>query len=95
MSALNVRIAEWMRRTADRIDHEGAPKLTHWSWTFEEYEDIRFREDGKGCPVAYLGDSDYERAHAESDRPPVRVDWEALTSASAPVSRSQRGRRSR
>jgi hypothetical protein len=59
-------IARWLRRLADRIDRGGAPKLTHWSFTFEEGEGIRFREDGRGCPVAYLGDDDYGRAHTEA-----------------------------
>lgn len=79
VSTLKPRIAEWMRRTADRLDHEGAPKITGWSITFEEREGIRFREDGKGCPLAYLGDASYERAHDEADRPPPRIDWKALT----------------
>lgn len=71
-------LAQWLRRLADRLDHAGAPKLMSWSFTFEEYEGIRFREDGKGCPLAYLGDASYERAHAEADRPPPRIPWEAL-----------------
>lgn len=62
-------IAEWLRRLADRIDYRGAPKYTHWSFTFEAGEGIRFREDRYGCPVVYLGDEAYERAHAEADRP--------------------------
>ena len=60
-------IAKRMRTTADRIDHEGAPKIIHWSFTFETGEGIHFRDDGKGCPLAYLGDADYERAHDEAD----------------------------
>lgn len=60
-------LARWMRRTADRLDHAGAPKLTHWSFTFEEHQGIAFREDGRGCPLAYLGDEAYERAHVEAD----------------------------
>ena len=60
-------IANWLRRLADRIDHAGAPKLIHWSFTFETGRGIMFRDDGKGCPLAYLGDADYSRAHAEAD----------------------------
>jgi hypothetical protein len=78
VTAFRLRVAEWMRRSADRLDHEGAPKVIHWSFTFEEREGIRFRDDGKGCPLAYLGDADYERAHSEADRPPPRIDWKAL-----------------
>ena len=59
-------LAYWLRRLADRIDHAGAPKLMHWSFTFEEGQGIVFREDGRGCPLAYLGDDAYERAHAEA-----------------------------
>ena len=60
-------LARFLRRLADRIDHAGAPKLMHWSFTFETGRGIVFREDRKGCPLAYLGDADYERAHAEAD----------------------------
>jgi hypothetical protein len=28
-----------------------------------------FREDGKGCMLAYLGNDEYEKAHAEADNP--------------------------
>ena len=52
---------------ADRIDRGGAPKFTGFSFTFETGEGIRFRDDSKGCPIVYLGDADYERAHAEAD----------------------------
>ena len=78
MSGIKRRLADWMRDTADRIDHEGAPKLMGWSFTFERGEGIRFRGDGHGCPLAYLGDGDYERAHAEADKPAPRVPWREL-----------------
>lgn len=61
------RFATILRRLADRIDHAGAPKLTHWSFTFELGRGLVFRDDGKGCRVAYLGDDEYDRAHQESD----------------------------
>lgn len=61
------RTAYWLRRIADRIDHRGAPKLTGWSFTFEDYEGVRFRQDRRGCPIAYLGNDAYERAHTEAD----------------------------
>jgi hypothetical protein len=60
------RLAALLRRLADRLDYEGAPKFTHWSFTYEPHEGIRFREDGRGCPIAYLGHADYERAHTEA-----------------------------
>jgi hypothetical protein len=81
------RLAKFLRTLADRIDYEGAPKLTHWTFTFEDREGIRFREDGKGCRLAYLGDAEYEKAHAEADRPPVRVDWKALAKGTPPLTR--------
>lgn len=81
---MNRWLAYWLRRFADRIDHAGAPKATHWTFTFELGEGIRFREDGKGCRLWYLGDDSYEKAHAEADRPPVRVNWEALAEGKSP-----------
>ena len=72
------RLARLLRDFADRIDRDGAPKLTHWTWTFELGRGAVFREDGRGCRVAYLGDEEYEKAHTQSDRPPPRVDWKAL-----------------
>jgi hypothetical protein len=78
------RLARRLRDLADRIDRDGAPKLTHWTWTFEPGRSVRFREDGKGCRVAYLGDDEYEKAHAQSDNPPPRVDWKALAEGRPP-----------
>lgn len=83
-------LARWLRDLADRIDHAGAPKLTGWSWTFEVHEGIRFREDGKGCRVAYLGDDEYDKAHNEADNPPLRVDWKALAEGRPPYVRPPR-----
>jgi len=57
------KLAHWMRRAADRIDREGAPKVTHCSFTFERGRGIVFHEDGRGCRIAYLGDDEYRRAH--------------------------------
>lgn len=72
------RLACWLRRLADRIDYDGAPKIMSYSFTFEHKQGIRFRDDGRGCPLAYLGSADYDRAHEEADSPGVRVDWAAL-----------------
>lgn len=68
-----------LRRWADRISYETAPHSIHWSFTFEDGEGVRFREDGRGCPLWYLGEDDYERAHDEADTAHVRADWESLT----------------
>lgn len=59
-------LASQLRKYADRIDHAGAPKLTHWTFTFEDYRGMVFREDGRGCRIAYLGDVEYGKAHAEA-----------------------------
>lgn len=59
-------IARRLRFLADRIDHAGAPKASHITFTFEERTGIVFRKDGRGCRVWYLGDDDYERAHDEA-----------------------------
>lgn len=76
-------LAEWLRRIADRIDWAGAPKIMGRSFTLEDREGIRFREDGRGCPLAYLGNAEYERAHAEADTEHARVDWAALDTAAS------------
>jgi hypothetical protein len=60
------RTGAWLRRLADRIDHAGAPKAISWSFTYEEGQGIVFRQDRLGCPLWYLGDEDYERAHSEA-----------------------------
>ena len=65
------RIARWLRTLADRIDHEGAPKRTCWSLTFEDGKGAVFNQDGRGCPW-YLGDESYERAHKEAGAAPTQ-----------------------
>lgn len=61
--------ARFLRNWADRIDRNGAPKATTWSFTFEHMEGMRLRQDRRGCPLWYLGEKDYERAHTEADNP--------------------------
>lgn len=65
---IRARVGWWLRRLADRIDHPNAPKYTHWSFTFERGFGVVFNEHGYGCPVAYMDDKDYERAHEEAIR---------------------------
>lgn len=67
-----------LRRWADRISPATAPRAIHWSFTFEDRESVWFREDGKGCPLWYLGEDDYERAHDEADTAHIRVDWKTM-----------------
>ncbi len=75
MTTQRQRLARRLRFLADHIDHHGAPKRTHWTFTFEDREGIRLREDGRGCPLWYLGDDDYQRAHTEADSEHFQVDW--------------------
>lgn len=83
-----------LRRIADRIDPDGAPHyISSHTFTFERGEGIRFRTDGKGCPLWYLGEDDYKRAHTEADSataeqlnsPPVELATPADLEAVGPV----------
>jgi hypothetical protein len=65
-------IAKRLRRLADRIDYKSAPKGTSWSMTFEYGKGPQFNQDGRGCPLWYLGDDDYARAHDEAMPEPSR-----------------------
>jgi len=60
------RIADVLRKYADRIDHAGAPKAMSVRFTFEDRAGIVFRDDGRGCRLWYYGDADYGRAHTEA-----------------------------
>jgi hypothetical protein len=69
------RLAEWLRLWADRIHHPSAPKMIGWSFTFERGEGIVFHPDRRGCPLAYLGAREYERAHTGAERPREKGQW--------------------
>lgn len=56
-------LARLLRRIADRLDHRGAPKATHLSFTFEPGRGLVVNEDGRGCRLWYLGDDEYAKAH--------------------------------
>lgn len=59
-----------LRRIADRIDDDHAPRyLSSYSFTFERHKGLVLRDDGRGCPLMYLDNNDYARAHAEADAP--------------------------
>lgn len=62
-------LARWLRRIADRVDRAHAPRTTCLSFTFERDTGLVVRLDGRGCPLWYLSDEDYDRAHDEADRP--------------------------
>lgn len=68
MTGLRSRLGWWLRKWADRIDEDHAPRIMSFSFTFEEREGIRFRDDGRGCQLAYLdGRSNWDRAYDEAD----------------------------
>lgn len=71
-------LAKRLRYAADRLDDDGAPKRTGWSFTHEGRDGMRFREDGRGAPLWYV-ERDYDRAHNEADTPHLRVNWTDVT----------------
>ena len=72
-------IAERLRNLADRVHERSAPRWLGHSFTFEISEGIRFRDDGRGCRLWYLGRDDYDRAFTESDTRPPKVNWATMT----------------
>lgn len=88
---LRARIARRLRFAADRIDHAGAPKASHITFTFEERTGIVFREDGRGCRVWHLNDADYEKAHDEAG-PTVTADAEVWLPQRVPAGTVLTGR---
>src|SRR5215467_1821329 len=65
------RFADWLRYTvADRIDPDGTPRSPGWTFTFEIGVGLVWHEghNGPGCPVWYIGEQDYRRAHDEAQR---------------------------
>jgi hypothetical protein len=69
------RVGRRLRCYADRIDPAGAPRAIGWSFTYENRQGVVFRDDGRGCPLWYLGTDDHERAHAEADTEHMIVNW--------------------
>lgn len=70
------RIGYFLRTWADRIDRRGAPRAMSYTFTPETGEGIRFRENGKGCRLWYLGEDSYDKAHTEADSA-ANDAWEA------------------
>lgn len=68
------RIAQWLRKHADRIDPTSGPRRTAYTFTIEHREGLRIRTDGRGCPLWFM-EQDHDRAHTEADTRHVRVDW--------------------
>lgn len=75
---MRARLGAWLRKWADRLDDAGAPKRTSYSFTFENSSTgVLLRHDQRGCPLYYVGEADYGRAHTEADTSHVVVDWRA------------------
>lgn len=60
------RLAHWMRKWADRVDPDGAPRYTGLSFTFEQGQGLVVNDEQRGCSLWYLGLDSYDRAHTES-----------------------------
>jgi hypothetical protein len=73
------KIGWLLRRLADRIDDANAPRSTSHSFTFEAGRGFVVNDRGRGCPLWYMGDADYDRAHAEAVDPAPWVDWATMT----------------
>ena len=67
LESLRARVGWRLRRIADRIDPANTPRCTGYSFTIESGEGIRWRGDGRGCPLWYLSETDYQRAHDEAN----------------------------
>lgn len=63
------QMARRLRRLADRLDRHGAPKATGLTLRFHDGRGAVIEWHGEGCPLWYLGDEDYERAHTAAERP--------------------------
>lgn len=70
-------LADWLRRKADRLDFEGAPKMTSWCFTFEPGFGLVFNQDGRGCPLWFMGDREYDKAHGRGPEygEPHEIEW--------------------
>ena len=62
-------VARLLRRFADRIDRAHAPRAMSYTFTFERGRGIVFHgpdERVGGCPIWYLSDDDYAKAHTDA-----------------------------
>lgn len=67
---MRARVGRLLRRCADRIDPAGEPVRSIWTFTYEGGSAVRWRKDGRGCPVWYYRGDGPSRAYSEADR-----DW--------------------
>lgn len=87
------RLAEWLRKWADRIDDTSGPRLMGpYSFTIEDHRGTVIRQDGRGCPLWYMNE-DYALAHDEADTEHTVVLWENLAEGREPRTRRAGGRR--
>jgi hypothetical protein len=60
-----------MRRYADRLDRANAPMATGLTFTFEPGRGVvvhgafSYNHDRPGCPLYYIGEDAYMKAHTE------------------------------
>lgn len=87
------RFAWWLRMLGDRISPDTGPRgASPYRFTFEEGEGIRFREDGRGCPIWYMAE-DWHLAHDEADTEHAVVNWANVNAGREPRTRRAGGRR--
>jgi hypothetical protein len=87
------RVGAWLRKWADRIDDDHAPRRSGISFTFEEGRGIVTNQEARGCPLWYLSSADYERAHDEAETEHVVVMWRNIHDGREPKTRRAGGRR--
>ena len=100
---LRRRFGWWLRMLGDRVSPDTGPRLmTEWTFTFDPIPrrpagppiqiewGMRFRQDGRGCPVWYM-EEDYQRAHDEADTEHTVVLWENLEAGILPKTRRAGG----
>ena len=73
------KLANWLRKHADRLDWDGAPKCTSWYFTQEDGWGTVFNQDRLGCPLYYYGQEDYALAHTDAGRRPAPSDTAWVT----------------
>lgn len=61
------RLGRWIRRIADSVDPAGKPHLLPAHTFTLEADRLRFREDGRGAKLWYIGEGQFAKARDESD----------------------------
>jgi hypothetical protein len=85
------RLADLLRRWADRVDDTSGPRMMGpHSFTIEPREGVRFRTDGRGTPLCYLMEH-YHLAHDEADTEHTVVLWRNIVEGKVPFTRRAGG----